>query len=150
MRTKVSIDIDKAGGTKEIQHWADEALTDYRDEIIEDINEMVPVSGGVSHNGGGGSLQQSAFLHSDQRAQDGELTVRWDTPYARYQHGGKVMHGTPGQAFYWLCLGAQEGFSGEYAEQNEADKPKSVDPAQGIMTDLEKIAETDIQQADAF
>ena len=63
---------------------------------------------------------------------------------------GAVMHGTPGQAFYWLCLGAQEGFSGEYAEQNEADKPKSVDPAHGIMTDLEKIAETDIQQADAL
>ena len=61
---------------------------------------MVPVSGGVSHNGGGGSLQQSAFLHSDQRARDGELTVRWDMPYARYQHGGKVMHGTPGNRTY--------------------------------------------------
>ena len=100
MQTKVSIDIDKAGGTKEIRRWTDEALTDYRDEIIEDINEMVPVSGGASHNGGGGSLQQSAFLHSDRRARDGELTVRWDTPYARYQHGGKVMHGTPGDRTY--------------------------------------------------
>ena len=95
MQTKVSIDIDKAAGMREIQRWADEALTDYRDEIIKDMNEMVPVSGGASHNGGGDSLQQSAFLHSDRRAQDGELTVRWDTPYARYQHGGKVMHGTP-------------------------------------------------------
>ena len=63
---------------------------------------------------------------------------------------GAVMHGTPGQAFYWLCLGAQEGFSGEYAEPSEVDKPKSVDPARGIMTDLEKIAGTDIQQADAL
>ena len=63
---------------------------------------------------------------------------------------GAVMHGTPGQAFYWLCLGAQDGFSGEYAEPSEVDKPKSVDPAHGIMTDLEKIAETDIQQADAL
>lgn len=63
---------------------------------------------------------------------------------------GAVMHGTPGQAFYWLCLGAQEGFSGEYAETSEVNEPKSVDPAQGIMTDLEKIAETDIQQADAL
>lgn len=60
---------------------------------------------------------------------------------------GAVMHGTPGQAFYWLCLGAQEGFSGEYAEPSEVNKPKSVDPAHGIMTDLEKIAETDIRQA---
>lgn len=63
---------------------------------------------------------------------------------------GAVMHGTPGQAFYWLCLGAQEGFSGEYAEPSEVNKPKSVDPARGIMTDLEKIAGTDIQQADAL
>lgn len=63
---------------------------------------------------------------------------------------GAVMHGTPGQAFYWLCLGAQEGFSGEYAEPSEVNKPKSVDPAHGIMTDLEKIAGTDIQQADAL
>ena len=59
MRTKVNIDIDKAGGTKEIQRWTDEALTDYRDEIIEDINEMIPVSGGVSHNGGGGSCSRA-------------------------------------------------------------------------------------------
>ena len=95
MRTKVSIDIDKAGGTKEIQHWADEALTDYRDEIIRDMNIMVPVKGGKNHNGGGGSLQKSAGVHSDQRAKDGVLTIRWDTPYARYQHEGKVMHGTP-------------------------------------------------------
>lgn len=93
MQTKVHI--NRSDGKREIQRWADEALTDYRDEIIEDINEMVPVSGGASHNGGGGSLQQSAFLHSDQRAEKGELTIRWDTPYARYQHGGKVMHGTP-------------------------------------------------------
>ena len=63
---------------------------------------------------------------------------------------GAVMHGTPGQAFYWLCLGAQEGFSGEYAEPSEVNKPKLVDPARGIMTDLEKIAGTDIQQADAL
>ena len=63
---------------------------------------------------------------------------------------GAVMHGSPGQAFYWLCLGAQEGFSGEYAEPSEVNKPKSVDPAHGIMTDLDKIAETDIQQADAL
>ena len=97
MQTKVSI--NKAFEQQRIRKLVDDVLEDYRDEIIEDMNEMVPVSGGASHNGGGGSLQQSAFLHS-QRPWDGELTVRWDTPYARYQHGGKVMHGTPGNRTY--------------------------------------------------
>lgn len=98
MQYKVSI--NKNAGCREISRAADDILTDYRDEIIEDINIMVPVSGGASHNGGGGSLQQSAFIHSDQRAKDGELTIRWDTPYARYQHGGEVMHGTPKDRTY--------------------------------------------------
>lgn len=93
MQAKVSI--DKTGGQEDARRWAEEALTDYRDEIIESINQYVPVQGGDKQNGGGGSLRQSALLHSDQQAKDGELTIRWDTPYARYQYYGKVMHGTP-------------------------------------------------------
>lgn len=78
----------------------DRALTLIRDEIIEDCNQYVPVQGSEKHNGGGGSLQNSAFIHSDQEAKDGELVVRWDAPYAQYQHGGLVMHGTPTNRSY--------------------------------------------------
>ena len=74
---QVKVDINKAAGLREITQAADEALTLYRDEMIEDENEMVPVSGGASRNGGGGSLQQSAFEHSDKSAKDGKITIPW-------------------------------------------------------------------------
>ena len=97
---QVNIHIDRSREERRLKRWADEALTDYRDEIIEDINQLVPVSGGLSRNGGGGSLQRSAFLHSDRRADKGKLTIRWNTPYAHYQHQGLVMHGNPGNRTY--------------------------------------------------
>lgn len=98
--TQVKVDINKAAGLREITQAADEALTLYRDDMIEDENEMVPVSGGASRNGGGGSLQQSAFEHSDKSAKDGKITIRWDKPYAHYQHEGLVMHGPVGARDY--------------------------------------------------
>ena len=73
----------------------DEALSDVRDDIIDDINQYVPVQGGKPQNGGGGGLQSSARMHSDQTAHKGKLTIRWDTPYAQYQNKGEVMKGRP-------------------------------------------------------
>lgn len=83
-----------------IREAGNQALTDMRDPIIDDINQYVPISGGISQNGGGGTLRESAKQHSDQEAQDGKLTVRWDTPYAQYQHGGLVMKGNPKNRTY--------------------------------------------------
>ena len=97
---QVNISIDKICEKKDILKSGDRALTILRDEFIEDENMHVPVSGGSAKNGGGGSLQDSARLHSDTQAHDGELTLRWDTPYAHYQHRGLVMHGPVGNRTY--------------------------------------------------
>ena len=94
------VEIDKLTEKKNILRAGSEALTALRDEFIEDENMHVPVSGGVSRNGGGGSLQDSARLHSDMQARDGVLTLRWSTPYAHYQHEGLVMHGPVGNRTY--------------------------------------------------
>ncbi|CCZ35667.1 putative minor capsid protein [Firmicutes bacterium CAG:646] len=95
MPAKVKVEIHKPRAMAKIRAAGNQGLTDVRDEIIDDINRYVPKSGGSPQNGGGGDLRRSAELHSDQQAKDGNLKVRWDTPYAQYQHEGKVMHGTP-------------------------------------------------------
>ena len=59
---QLKVDINKAAGLREITQAADEALTLYRDDMIEDENEMVPVSGGASRNGGGGRGKALARL----------------------------------------------------------------------------------------
>lgn len=97
---QVRVNIDKVGEKTRIAGNADVALTRLRDEFIEDENMHVPVSGGAARNGGGGSLQDSARLHSDQQAHDGKLTLRWSKTYAHYQHRGLVMHGPVGDRTY--------------------------------------------------
>lgn len=96
MPAKVIIKIDKAAEAANIKMAGDEALSDVRDDIIDDINQYVPVQGGKPQNGSGGGLQSSARMHSDQTAHKGKLTIRWDTPYAQYQNKGEVMKGRPG------------------------------------------------------
>ena len=97
---QVNVEIKKIDEKRKISKSADAALTLLRDEFIEDENLHVPVSGGAPRNGGGESLQGSARTHSDHQAHDGELTLRWDTPYAPYQHRGLVMHGPVGDRDY--------------------------------------------------
>lgn len=96
MPAKAVIKINKAAEIASIEKTGNQALTDVRDEIIEDINQYVPVQGGDARNGGGGSLQSSAGIHSDKAAKGGKLTIRWDTTYAQYQNKGEVMKGKPG------------------------------------------------------
>lgn len=96
----VKVEINKPRAFARIKAAGDSGLTMIKDEIIDDINHYVPVSGSSPQNGGGGDLRRSAEIHSDQEAKDGTLTVRWDTPYAQYQHEGKVMHGTPKDRTY--------------------------------------------------
>lgn len=96
----MTITIDQIAETARIKKAGNQALTDIRDEIIEDINKYVPVGGGKSQNGGGSSLRESAKLHSDQEAENCRITIKWDEPYAQYQNKGKVMHGTPKDRTY--------------------------------------------------
>lgn len=96
----VKVEINKPRAFARIKAAGDSGLTLIRDEIIDDINHYVPVSGSSPQNGGRVDLRRSAEIHSDQEAKDGTLTVRWDTPYAQYQHEGKVMHGTPKDRTY--------------------------------------------------
>lgn len=96
----MTVKIRKDTAQARIKAAGDKGLTRIREDIIEDMNEFAPVGGGAARNGGGGSLQDSARLNSDQQARDGKLMVRYTKPYARYQWGGLVMHGTPKNRTY--------------------------------------------------
>lgn len=54
---------------------------------------------------------------------------------------GACVHGQPGQAFDWLCMGAQKGFSGVYAERCDNDPPEESNPAYSMIDYLDAIAE---------
>lgn len=62
--------------------------------------------------------------------------------------GGAVVHGQPGQTFAWLCLGAQAGYAGSYAEPCHDDPPKPEDPGRVLLGDIDRIAERDLRRAD--
>lgn len=51
------------------------------------------------------------------------------------------VHGHPGQAFDWLCMGAQKGFAGVYAERCDNDPPEEANPAYSMIDYLDAIAE---------
>lgn len=54
---------------------------------------------------------------------------------------GVCVHGRPGQAFDWLCMGAQKGFAGVYAERCDDDPPEEANPAYRMIDYLDAIAE---------
>ena len=54
---------------------------------------------------------------------------------------GVCVHGRPGQAFDWLCMGAQKGFAGAYAERCDDDPPEEANPAYSMIDYLDAIAE---------
>lgn len=64
--------------------------------------------------------------------------------------GGAVVHGQPGQTFAWLCLGAQAGYAGRYAEPCHDDPPKPEDPSLGILADIDQLTDGDMQQTYAL
>lgn len=138
MPAKAVVKIQKTAGMNRIRQAGDAALGFCRNELIEDMNRYVPVSGGDSQDGGGGDLRQSAILHSDQEAEDGRLTIRWDEPYAQYQHGGLVMKGRPGQRSYgpeklnYTSAMARAQWE-KYAEQQHGDDwARQIDAAMGL------------------
>ena len=54
---------------------------------------------------------------------------------------GVCVHGRPGQAFDLLCMGAQKGFAGVYAERCDDDPPEEANPAYSMIDYLDAIAE---------
>ena len=54
---------------------------------------------------------------------------------------GVCVHGQPGQVFDWLCMGAQKGFAGVYAERCDNDPPEEANPAYSMIDYLDAIAE---------
>lgn len=54
---------------------------------------------------------------------------------------GACVHGKPGQSFDWLCMGAQKGFSGAYAERCDNDPPDETNPAYSMIDYLDAITE---------
>ena len=51
------------------------------------------------------------------------------------------MHGQPGLAFDWLCMGAQKGFAGVYADRCDNDPPEETNPAYSMIDYLDAISE---------
>lgn len=68
------------------------ALTDMGNQALQDASMHVPFDQGT--------LRSNGISSSDQRATDGKMTLRWNTPYARYLWHGDVMYGNPTNRTY--------------------------------------------------
>lgn len=68
------------------------ALTDMGNQALQDASMYVPVDQGT--------LKSNGISSSDKRAVDGKMTLRWNTPYARYLWHGDVMYGNPTNRTY--------------------------------------------------
>lgn len=57
-----------------------------------------------------------------------------------------MVHGTPGLAFDWLCIGAQKGYAGVYAERSDEPQPLETPEA---LRELDRLQDLDakIQRA---
>ena len=88
----VKISFNKAAAKARLQAASDHALSVTGSQALKDISRHVPRDQNT--------LKDSGLAHSDKLAQDGEITLRWDTPYAQYLFHGKVMHGDPTNRTY--------------------------------------------------
>ena len=95
---KISFDIPAA--VAHLREESNRALTITGNQALKDITQHVPVQGGDSKDGGGGTLQNSGITFSDRKAEDGQFTLRWDEPYAQYLFHGEVMYGDPTNRTY--------------------------------------------------
>lgn len=75
-----------------IKAASDYGVTMMADQALKDISQYVPKDQIT--------LEGSGISSSDQKAEDGILTLRWSTPYAQYLWHGDVMHGNPASRTY--------------------------------------------------
>ena len=86
-KTRVRVSFDKIAAIETIRAASDKALTAMGIQALQDVSQYVPKDRGT--------LENSGLENSDQRAQNGKFTLRWDEPYAQYLWHGKIMHGSP-------------------------------------------------------
>lgn len=98
IKTRVTFDKIKAAAL--IKAAANDALTDLGNQVLQDVSQYVPVSGGDVQDGGGGDLRNSGLTNSDKTAKEGKFRMRWDEPYAQYLWHGDVMYGNPTNRTY--------------------------------------------------
>ena len=61
-----------------------------------------------------------------------------------------IVHGEPGMAFDWMCMGPQAGISSLYAEPTNADPPPSENPAYAELDYLDRIVEEKDRETEDF
>lgn len=76
----------------QIKALSDRGLTLMGLQALEDASMHVPKDQGT--------LESSGIATSDQKAVNGEYTLRWSTPYAQYLWHGDVMYGNPTNRSY--------------------------------------------------
>lgn len=87
MGVDVRITFDRAATLARIKAANERALVDTANQALKDCNQYVPEDQG--------DLVRSSLSNSNTRPQDGEMVLRWATPYARYQYYGVAMQGQP-------------------------------------------------------
>lgn len=106
-----------------IEAASDKALTMMANQALKDIGQYVPKDQTT--------LESSGLTSSDQKAVNGEFTMRWSTPYAQYLWHGDVMFGNPRHRTYgpeklkFTDALAREEWA-KYAQQVHGKKWKSV------------------------
>ena len=83
----VRVTFNKAAVIARIQAANDRALVDVANQALKDCNQYTPEDQG--------ELIRSSLTNSDRSPHDGVMTLRWATPYARYQYYGVAMEGRP-------------------------------------------------------
>lgn len=91
-KVDVKITFHKPQVVAAIKGANDYAVTMMADQALKDIGQYVPKDQTT--------LESSGHSSSDQKAEEGELTLRWSTPYAQYLWHGDVMHGNPNSRTY--------------------------------------------------
>lgn len=77
---------------------------------------------------------------------EGREVLRWlitpsteGTAWVEKRDGCALVHGTPGLAFDWLCIGAQRGYAGVYAERCYEQQPISTPDAERELDMLQDL-----------
>lgn len=131
MGVDIKVSFNHTATVSRIKEASDRALVDVANQILKDCNQYTPEDQG--------ELIRSSLSNSDTKPQDGEMTLRWSTPYARYQYYGVAMEGRPpkkttnrplkytkaGAKKLW-CLFARAAHGDEWKQTYEASLKRGI------------------------
>lgn len=111
-RVDVKITFHKPQVVAAIKAASDYGLSMTGIQALKDTSQYVPKDQATLESSGLSSssrkrkskphtpMREGGYTTSDKKAVDGELTLRWSTPYAQYLWHGDVMHGNPNSRTY--------------------------------------------------